>query len=45
VELQGLDLPEMGALGYPKDWEPSGIEDAGLKAIPGKTVKAYGATD
>jgi ammonium transporter, Amt family len=23
VELKGLDLPEMGAEGYPKDWEPS----------------------
>lgn len=23
VELQGLDLPEMGALGYPADWEPA----------------------
>ncbi|MBI5301404.1 MAG: ammonium transporter [Chloroflexi bacterium] len=22
VELAGLDLPEMGVLGYPKDWEP-----------------------
>ncbi|WP_345109992.1 ammonium transporter [Candidatus Villigracilis vicinus] len=23
VELQGLDMPEMGVLGYPVDWEPS----------------------
>lgn len=23
VELGGLDMPEMGALGYPKDWEPA----------------------
>ena len=23
VELAGLDMPEMGAEGYPKDWEPS----------------------
>lgn len=23
TELAGLDIPEMGALGYPKDWEPS----------------------
>lgn len=23
VELQGLDMPEMGAVGYPADWEPS----------------------
>jgi Amt family ammonium transporter len=22
-ELQGLDFPEMGALGYPQDWEPA----------------------
>jgi hypothetical protein len=22
VELEGLDLPEMGSLGYPKDFEP-----------------------
>ena len=23
VELQGLDIPEMGVEGYPKDWEPA----------------------
>jgi ammonium transporter, Amt family len=23
VELQGLDMPEMGAYGYPVDWEPT----------------------
>jgi Amt family ammonium transporter len=23
VELAGLDLPEMGTEGYPKDWEPT----------------------
>jgi hypothetical protein len=23
VELKGLALPEMGAVGYSKDWEPS----------------------
>ena len=23
-ELQGLDIPEMGVLGYPVDWEPAG---------------------
>lgn len=23
VELQGLDIPEMGTLGYPVDWEPA----------------------
>ncbi|MEP7359039.1 MAG: ammonium transporter, partial [Anaerolineales bacterium] len=27
-ELAGLDIPEMGASGYPKDWEPS------LEALP-----------
>lgn len=33
VELQGLDMPEMGAEGYPKDWEPTPeqIKDAGVK--------------
>jgi len=23
VELQGLDIPEMGVKGYPVDWEPA----------------------
>lgn len=23
VELQGLDIPEMGSIGYPVDWEPN----------------------
>jgi Amt family ammonium transporter len=23
VELQGVDIPEMGVLGYPQDWEPA----------------------
>jgi ammonium transporter, Amt family len=33
VELEGLDLPEMGAEGYPKDWEPSAeAVKAALKA-------------
>ncbi len=31
VELEGLDLPEMGSLGYPKDWEPSPSALKGLK--------------
>lgn len=30
VELAGLDMDEMGAEGYPKDWEPS----AEARAIP-----------
>ena len=25
VELQGLDIPEMGAVGYPVDWEPQDV--------------------
>ena len=29
VELQGLDLPEMGTLGYPTDWEPSNLDQRG----------------
>jgi hypothetical protein len=45
VELQGLDLPEMGALGYPTDWEPSDLEEARLKPIPGQTAPAYGTAD
>jgi len=45
VELQGLDLPEMGALGYPTDWEPSNIEDEGTKAFPGKATNAFGTAD
>lgn len=44
VELQGLDLPEMGALGYPPDWEPSDLEE-GTRAFPGKAVNALGTTD
>ena len=36
VELQGLDLPEMGTLGYPTDWEPSDIDEKDLQALPGK---------
>ena len=26
VELQGLDISEMGAVGYPADWEPQGVD-------------------
>jgi Amt family ammonium transporter len=32
VELQGLDMPEMGAEGYPKDWEPA--PEAIKSAVP-----------
>jgi Amt family ammonium transporter len=46
VELQGLDLPEMGALGYPVDWEPSDLEEEGRNTVPGTSVKkAFGAAD
>lgn len=45
VELQGLDLPEMGAPGYPTDWEPADLEQEGIRAIPGKTARAYGSAD
>ena len=46
VELQGLDLPEMGTLGYPTDWEPSDLEKEESRAMPGTGVKkAFGATD
>jgi Amt family ammonium transporter len=45
VELQGLDLPEMGTFGYPVDWEPSGLSEAEARALPGKTVKAFGSAD
>jgi len=45
VEFQGLDLPEMGALGYPVDWEPSKREE-GLASLPGTAPKnAYGTAD
>jgi Amt family ammonium transporter len=46
VELQGLDLPEMGTLGYPSDWEPSDLLNEGTAAFPGRaTKKAFGAAD
>lgn len=45
VELQGLDLPEMGALGYPTDWEPSNIEDEEAETFPGKAANAFGTAD
>jgi Amt family ammonium transporter len=46
VELQGLDIPEMGVVGYPVDWEPSGLEHETPVAIPGTVgKKAFGAAD
>jgi ammonia channel protein AmtB len=45
VELQGLDLPERGTLGYPVDWEPSDVEKEAKKAFPGKRVEALGTAD
>jgi len=46
VELQGLDIPEMGTLGYPVDWEPSNLEDEGPVSVPGSAVKkAFGTAD
>ena len=46
VELQGLDLPEMGALGYPVDLEPADLEEEGASAVPGSAVKkAFGTAD
>jgi Amt family ammonium transporter len=46
VELQGLDLPEMGTLGYPVDWEPSDLEDEGPVSVPGAAAKkAFGTAD
>ena len=45
VELQGLDLPEMGTLGYPRDWEPSDLE-GGPAALPDTSInKAFGSAD
>jgi Amt family ammonium transporter len=37
-ELQGLDLPEMGVIGYPKDWEPSTADVK--EALGGKKLPA-----
>ncbi|HET9914893.1 MAG TPA: hypothetical protein VFQ13_23590, partial [Anaerolineales bacterium] len=45
VELQGLDLPEMGALGYPVDWEPGDMEEEVKKVRAGKRVEALGTAD
>src|ERR1043165_6479784 len=40
VELQGLDIPEMGTLGYPPDGEPSDVDEKEIQALPGKTARA-----
>ena len=44
VELQGLDMPEMGSEGYPRDWVPSkeAVAAAGLKpsALGSKATSA-----
>jgi Amt family ammonium transporter len=32
IELEGLDIPVLGAKGYPRDWEPS---PTSLKGLPG----------
>ena len=46
VELQGLDIPEMGVVGYPVDWEPSNLDDESPAALPGTaTNKAFGTAD
>jgi Amt family ammonium transporter len=46
VELQGLDIPEMGVVGYPVDWEPSDLESEKQSVLPGTAVnKAFGAAD
>ncbi|MBI3151884.1 MAG: ammonium transporter [Chloroflexi bacterium] len=42
VELQGLDLPEMGALGYPADWEPA-PETGDLKGTALPNIGAVGS--
>jgi Amt family ammonium transporter len=32
IELTGVDMPEMGSVGYPKDWEPSAEAIKAFKA-------------
>ena len=44
-ELAGLDIPEMGAEGYPKDWEPT-FEETPLSPAPAfQSVKSPAAAD
>jgi Amt family ammonium transporter len=38
VELAGLDMPEMGALGYPQDWEPDPADLTKDEAVAFKTA-------
>ncbi len=45
VELAGLDIPEMGVEGYPKDWEPSAEALKEFKKVSGKAVVAPAAAD
>jgi Amt family ammonium transporter len=45
VELAGLDIPEMGAEGYPKDWEPGADATREIPAFSGKVKRAPAATD
>jgi len=46
VELQGLDIPEMGVVGYPVDWEPADVEEETPSITPGIAAKkAFGAAD
>jgi Amt family ammonium transporter len=45
-ELKGLDIPEMGSEGYPKDWEPSEESiDPLLPRTSGGVIPAAAATD
>jgi Amt family ammonium transporter len=44
-ELEGLDMPEMGALGYPADWEPAPAVLAAYKSAKPKLTKAATGTD
>lgn len=45
VELGGLDMPEMGALAYPQDWEPSEDVTQALPHYKGNISTAPAATD
>ena len=38
VELKGLDIPEMGTLGYPADWVP---QDLGVREVDKPGFPAY----
>jgi Amt family ammonium transporter len=45
VELQGLDIPEMGGVGYPQDWEPAADAIIYGREPKGVVVIAPSATD